>query len=605
MSESENLLTLWDKPLAAAQIPKYPGPSLKIAKGGESTYFTANETPLGGGRIKVTVGERLAEPGEKLRDSTLKYIPDWNENRLHRIMTRARADKDPAWQEIERLRCKSSLLYFANTYCWCIDQRLMGPSRKTPFVSWDFQDDVLTWIVWLIKHGRMGLIEKSRDMGCSWMAVIIAAWLALFYEDMESVFMSMTEIQVDNRTSFSLLGKVRFLINNCPEWMRGGFTERNYIHDREMSITIPATRSLVTGQLSRSTAGRAGRATVVFPDEFAHVEDSENVLYAISELANSKVFISTPKGAGNAFHRMAFEPGVNKKTLHWTLNPTKNGEWAKWKKGEPDMTEEVWAQEQEIQYELSVTGRVFPQFIFLPDEGAPWMHVQDCEDARYEPQYDTYSTSDLGISDPCSTLWAQMKPVRPQWQAFTPVTLWFFEEHELRNMGALDLRWLLNSKGYKYKKHIADMRTGRSRDSSGRTWEINMADSNAKAVYSKAFRQIIPPGPPVLIEGYRPLSTLRRAGGSIEIFRKCLATPGLIGFNKYGCKHAIQAIQNWSFPIDKETRKPKTDVEPIDDQWSHACKAILYLCAFLFSNPAGQSKPAEEWNFPAFKLRVR
>ena len=549
------------------------------------------------------MGERTAEPGERLRDSTLMYLPDWQENLTFRFDVHEKAKRDEYFRSMQMLYCKSSILYFTNVFVWCFDPRPTSGARQTPFVSWEFQDEALLWMVWCIKNGRTSLIEKSRDMGMSWMAAICGAWLALFYRETEAFYMSLTENDVDNRKPTSLFGKIRYILKNLPDWMRGGWEEGPNSMDKSMAILIPDMGSTLSGILSKGTAGVGGRATCLFGDEFALVEDSETVLTAVSELTRVKFFMSTPRGTGNAFHRMATEPATTKITLHWRMHPLKNEGWAELRKGDADMSEERWAQEHEIQYELSMSGRVFPQFTFIKTPDVPWSHVQEGPLVRHEAAYDVYSTSDLGVADPCSTLWAQLKPASPEMQAYTKVSLVFFEEYESRNMTAADLRWLLNSKGFKYREYILDKRTSGIRDSDAKTWEINLADPDLKPRYSKAFRQLIHPGKPIRASGYRPVSLGDQ--GSIALFRQCLNIPGLIVFNKHGCKRAIQSLQNWAFPIDEDTRLPRPDAEPNHDQWSHYSKAALYLVAWLFGRPKSDQLSDESWQFPAFKLRVR
>ena len=168
-------------------------------------------------------------------------------------------------------------------------------------------------------------------------AVVTSVWLALFYDMREALFMSMREEDVDDRTPSSLMGKARFCLNNLPEWMRAGWVEGG-ANDNSMKLLFPETKSSIKGILSRGTAGRSGRATVCFNDEFAFVEDSTAVLAALSELSNSKIYLSTANGAGNEFYRMADDPATNKKTFHWTLHPLKNEESQRLKRNEPDMT---------------------------------------------------------------------------------------------------------------------------------------------------------------------------------------------------------------------------------------------------------------------------
>lgn len=591
---AQNLLTLWDDALAPEFIPKYPTYALLKARGGEITHEIVDVIRVGTGRERVIVESRPAEQGELLRDPILRYVPDWTENFLYRIRVQDKCQSDLDAREIIKVYCKSSILYFANVFCWSYDPR-RHPRKRTPFCTYDYQDDVLTWMLWLIRYGRSGVLEKSRDMGASWMAVVVAAWLALFFDDMEVLFMSMRQEDVDDRGMKSLLGKVRFLLNNLPEWMRCGWQENMPNIDTIMSIVFPGSHSTVNGILSRGTAGRSGRATVCFPDEFAFVEDSEHVLGALSELSDAKIYMSTPAGPFGAFYEMASDPATLKKTLHWSLHPLKNADWAKRRRNEPDMNEEIWSREHEIAYETAVVGRVFPEFISNQSKDIPWAHVQEGALVEYDPAYDVYTTSDLGISDPCSTLWAQIKPLPPDFSAMLGARecIVFFEEHQARNMTAFDLRYLLNDRDYHYRDDIYDFRTATQRDSSGRTWMKNLEDPTAEALYSTYFRRIIDPGKPRKVKGMRSPEK-----ETIQNLRNVLNHDRFaVVFSRHGCPGAIRAMQSWSFDVDKETRKPKRNDSPRHDQWSHYCKAVLYLIDWLYGKPKQVQDRPEDWDF--------
>ncbi len=597
--KSGNLLTLWSEALGPEQIPPTPPVLLLKAKGGETTYFAAERIPLTENRTFVVIATTPAEPDELLRGPDLKFLPDWTENLRHRMLVKSACDGNPAVQSVNTLLCKSSILYFANTFAWTLDPRRTD-IRKIPFVTYPFQDDLFTWIVWMIQSSSSGIVEKSRDMGVSWIAAIAAVWLAIFFENVEAMFMSMNEPEVDNRTESSLLGKVRYVLRNLPDWMRAGWIEEGK-GDRLMTIQFNETESLVSGILSRGAAGRSKRATVVFSDEFAFVEDSEMVLKPLSEVANTKLYLSTPNGAGNAFHRMAHEQFTPKKTLHYRLHPLKSPEWQEWKRGQADMTEETWSQEQEIQYETSVIGRVFPQFVSVESPDAKWIHAQDSELTKYDPAYDVYSFTDLGISDPCSTVWCQIKPAPPDFQVFTKLTLVFFEENEARNMTAYDLRFIINRKKYRYRHHIVDERTATQRDSSDSTWRKNLADDEVSFVYSRFFHEMIDVGDPVITVGLR-----NQVDPTIETFRKYLNMPGAIAVSRANCPRFILAMQNWKFPLDKNTNLPVSQSKPDHSQWSHYCKAALYGVDLLFGKgQAIMPDEQDDWNFPARRVSSR
>jgi hypothetical protein len=213
---------------------------------------------------------------------------------------------------------------------------------------------------------------------------------------------------------------------------------------------------------------------------------------------------------------------------------------------------------------------------------------------QYDPAYDVYTTSDLGISDPCSTLWAQIKPMPPEYEAVLGVkqVIVFFEEHQARNMTAFDLRYLLNERDYHYRDHIFDLRTARQRDSSGRTWMKNLEDHDSESLFSTYFRRVIEPGKPCKVKGLRSpeKETIQNMRNVFNHDRFAVV------FSRHGCPQAIRAMQSWSFDLDKETRKPKRNDSP-QHKWSDFCKAVLYLIDWLYGKPKHEEERPKEWDF--------
>ena len=402
MEKSGNLLSLWEAALEPSQIPVYPGMSLK-----------------------------RDEQGELVRDFDLRYIADLRENLLFRASINLACRNNPEVQKIHWNLCKSSILYWVNVFCFTHDPRLLH--TQSPFVTYPFQDDILTWMLWNVKSGLSGLIEKSRDMGLSWCLMAVCLYLNLFYDGTVSYALSLRESDVDSRTEDSLLGKYRYLLRHLPEWMRAGWIEKEMDIDNKLSIKIPVRNSLMRGQLTGGTSRRSGRATFAFYDEFAFIEDSQKVLKASSSISPCCLFLSTPNGMGNEFYRMATLPEVNKKSLHWTLHPLKNKEWAKRERAKPQYTDEIWAQEHELDYAQSTMERVYKQFISFTASAYDWQHPQSGEYYEYDPHFDVYAGMDLGINDPTSIVFAQIKPTPTNFQTYTKETLVIFAHFETNN----------------------------------------------------------------------------------------------------------------------------------------------------------------------------
>ena len=528
-----NLLTLWDKPVPT---PPYP-----------------------------TYGYIVDVDGVRIRDKDMRFVPDLSENLKFRAMTRNRYDYDLKLREVQKFFCKSNILYFANVFCWTYDPRLEdSPTGGTvPFVTYPFQDDLITWLLWLLNEHHEGIVEKSRDMGLTWCLEIVFAYMSLFFEGKTGYQMSLREDDVDSRTEDSLLGKLRFLLRNLPEWMRAGWKEKENDIDNKMMIKFPNTRSIVRGQLSMGTSGRSGRATWNFNDEFAFVEDADKILKALSSLAPTNIYGSTPNGMGNAFYHMAHKKGARKKTLHWRLHPMKNQDWARKEREKAQYSDESWAQEHEISYEQSTEGRVFPEFISFTNSETDWCHVQDGGYFEYDPGLDVDVWMDFGIADPTAVLFVQRKQGPLHFEHIAGMDGGMIQNHVQVVFDSFqspnrDYRWwgaFLRDRGYRYAEFVGDYRTGNARGPTGETW-VGLLGSL----------------------GFHIKGRYNTEQAPIHQTKVQLRIPGRIAFNRIGAAEPIKAMQNWAYPTEKDeagNTRIKPGSRPIHT-WSHYCKALAY-----------------------------
>jgi hypothetical protein len=605
MPEQGNLLTLWDEAVPPERIPAVPGMGLRTAKAGDVTYRIKTEHRISKYRWAVDVEAVEATEGEPLRGPDMQLLPDFMENLRFRARVLKAAEDNPRLQELQRILCRSSILYYVSTFGWTYDPRRAPGERHIPFVPFPFQADILTWMVWTTHMQQDGLIEKSRSVGMTWMFVLFIDWLSTFYPGQTSYLTSLREEDVDNRTPDSLFGKIRYQHSRLPDWLQAGWKQGDHEVDKLLNLHFPDTGAYIRGQKVESTGGRQGRASVLGADEFAHVGSGVEALEAFTELAASKFFFSTPKGMAGAFAQMAHEPGANKKHLHWSMHPLKDEDWAKRESSKTQYFDDsVWAQEQEVDYAGSVSARVFPQFAWAVGPGIEWVHVRRDEVVQYDPLRPVIAMIDLGTNDPCAVLFAQRKPIPPEYHHMTPLreTLAFIAEYEGRDMTAYCLRYLLNQQPYRYEVIVVDGRTGDAKESSGSTWITNLADPDVIAHQSIHFGEIIQVGPPVRVVGVRPYEE-----PAFDIVRTLLGQVGGMAINELTCPHFVQVLQNWSYPINKDTRRKIAGAPANHDQWSHKGKAMCYGIYHLHTHVAqssGASIP-DDWDFSTRQARFR
>lgn len=542
-------------PFPIEKIPPYPTYELAKAKGGEKTY-KIREIITG----KFISEPCLAEEGETLRDADLKYQIDFSENLLYRAKVLQNCENNERYQALQIELCSSSVLYWINTFCWTYDPRRTPDHKPSiPMVTFKFQDELITFLIWLIKTKQSGQCEKSRDMGLTWINALVIAYCSIFAPGFVSYYFALNEETVDDRTVDSFFGKIRFILNHLPPWMRKGWIE-NSKDDLKMKIKFPENNSVITGELTGGTAGRSGRGKFICADEFAFVEQAKAVLDAINAIGDSILFGSTVNGKGNPFYEMSIDPLTLKMTMHWSRHPLKNSWWALREKSKPSVSEESWAQEHDINYERSTKNRVFKTFTSISsDQG--WCHIQEGKYFDYDPDLDVWVGMDLGFGDGTSVVFAQIKEPLEMYKPFTDIMLVFFDEEEAREMNPTEWSNKIWEKGYCYHwPLIADMRTGGNRDWHGKKLQNYYRDNG------------------IWIDGDRT----SEAEPIIEM-ELWLNTPGRIAVNKHGCPNLIKGFESWGYPVDNRTGEIKYDASPRHDQFSHRMKATVYLINWMKS----------------------
>lgn len=243
------------------------------------------------------------------------------DNLAWRLKAQRRVLKEPDFANVLKETCAADAAFFINGFGWTYDPR-RHPFSKLPFILFPFQKDALAEMLEVIGNEDL-LIEKSRDMGASWLCLA-----ALFHEwrfkDLRSfLLVSRVEAYVDDAANpKSLFWKWDFLLNNLPVWLRPyGYRESE--HRRKMHIENPENGSVVDGESTNQNVARGDRRTAIVLDEFAAVEQGQRVLSATRDATNCRIFNSTPAGVNNAFYDMK-QTGIRKLRLHWSIHPLKN-----------------------------------------------------------------------------------------------------------------------------------------------------------------------------------------------------------------------------------------------------------------------------------------
>lgn len=289
---------------------------------------------------------------------------------------------NPFGQLIELEVCRRDVVHWFNAWCWTYNPKNVAARlpAHVPFDLFPRQEEMLRWIDARMAAREDGLIEKSREIGFTWLAGGYALHGWLFTGGFKATFGSRGEALVDRMGDpDSILEKIRMLYRGLPAWMMPPqFVPAK--HDNHLRIINPDTESVIRGEAG-DQMGRGGRSTIYFIDEAAFIERADRVEAATSANTDVRIWGSTVNGMGNLFARKRHGGGMRPDQIfrfHWTDDPRKaegtvenpeTGQTEPWSVVEKRRLEaHVWASEYDIDYSASVEG------IFIP---AKW--VQSCQ----------------------------------------------------------------------------------------------------------------------------------------------------------------------------------------------------------------------------------
>ena len=229
-----------------------------------------------------------------------------------------RGSRDPRTATALYRMCADDLLFWVNTFAFTFDPRKTACPRL-PFVTYEYQDEAFLAVDAAIDGDMDLLIEKSRDMGASWIILTVFGYRWIFRPLQAFLMLSRIEDNVDKKDEPDcLFWKLDFLISNLPAWMRPATSRMR------LSLKNEDNGSTITGAATTGESGRGGRKTAILLDEFASVPDGHAMLRSTRDVTNCRLYNSTPKGVGNAFADLVRKNEVPKLRFHWTQHPEKS-----------------------------------------------------------------------------------------------------------------------------------------------------------------------------------------------------------------------------------------------------------------------------------------
>ena len=300
-------------------------------------------------------------PFERYVPKDLKENLEWRKRIFQRVL------EDPSYANVIRNACATDPIFYCNGFVYTFDPRLAGnnQSGKLPFILYPFQRDGLLEIFDAIGNHDL-LIEKTRDMGASWLNLFAFEYLWHFKKLMSFLIVSRDAFCVDaSDNPKSLFWKLDFIHENLPTWlMPVGFVKKE--HRLKFHLKNPETKSVIDGEATTSDIGRGDRRTAILLDEFAAVEQGYKVLSSTRDVTRSRIFNSTPQGINNAYYKIR-ETNIKRLRFFWTEHPEKiKGLYRADDKGNLEILDKKGYPEG---YEPVLDGKWDPR--------SPWLDIQD------------------------------------------------------------------------------------------------------------------------------------------------------------------------------------------------------------------------------------
>ena len=285
-------------------------------------------------------------------------------------------------QALIKEKCKRDIIYFFNYFVYTEKNNNFFERdgiTNSPFLPFEYQQEFLQDAHFCIENRTNIFIEKSRQMGITWMLT----WLTLYewlFHNRKSLIVSRTADEVDKKGDInSFFERLRYMIRMLPQWLLPNWFSKNdgTDYNKYMLVTNPENNASIAWESASSNAWRWWTYDFAFLDEMAFMPDWEAINRSISSASPCRIYNSTPNWEWNEYFRMRelamkeIELIWNWKLtqdkarfhffrLHWSEHPFYDQEW--YERECRSSTPERIAQELDINYNVAIKWRVYPNF---------------------------------------------------------------------------------------------------------------------------------------------------------------------------------------------------------------------------------------------------
>jgi len=271
------------------------------------------------------------------------------------------------------------------------DPRTKG--KDLNFELYPFQEEYARELAAAISGGYDLFVEKSRDMGVSWVTLGVIYWFFKYHEGFQALLGSRKEDYVDDRTLKSLFPKIEYFIRFDPFPIPDWDAKKDRLY---MKLLDSKTGSVIQGESANANFSRAGRYNVIFFDEMAFWPFQQSSWEAAGDATPCRIAVTTPSDQPSYAKALRNSGLVKVITLHWDKHPLKDDKWYQEQKAR--RTNDEVARELDINWEGSLTGLVYPEI----------EHAK-LGDYPYNPDWPLYDSWDFGLDGTAIGMW-QVNP---------------------------------------------------------------------------------------------------------------------------------------------------------------------------------------------------
>lgn len=216
--------------------------------------------------------------------------------------------------------CSRDILFYINLFGWTLNPR-NKQQPQLPFITYEYQDNAILELQSVLGDEDVA-IPKSRDMGASWICLLVLEHAWHFQSLQQFLLTSWKEELVDGDSEKSLFSKLDFWWDKLPQFlMPMGSVRRTLMH-----AVNPETGSGFHGEATVKNLGSGDRCTAILLDETSKMPNSEAIFTSTRDVTDCRIFNSTPNGrygTGEGFFKKVRSPDQRKIWMHWTDHPTK------------------------------------------------------------------------------------------------------------------------------------------------------------------------------------------------------------------------------------------------------------------------------------------